>query len=947
MRNHSYTLVGFLSLMVMTGMLNAQSGITWHPLHEPGSGGRINSLAISPYNPDHYLVGGDMLGIGVSFDQGEHWEGGFGLKSYEVNDFTFHPENEDTVWVGTLSGPYISTDKGLHWIEKRTGMAAISAGNYSSPIQKILFVPGNPLHLLAFEGTHRNWGNANAHWGGVWESLDGGGTWNLRSSIGQPGDWPGIVAVQFAAGNDSVLFAAHQKLGVFKSTDTGKTWERTGKGTIMGDPSGIVCDPFNDSVIYVSTYCYEQDGWQPGAIFKSTDQGQSWIKKIKGLNQSSATVKGNTASFSALAVSTSDPEILYAGDLCNWPSGMYRSADGGESWVNVLEGGKYGSIVKAYVPGPKMYALAVSPTDANRMIAGNSETVYQTKDGGSTFKDITSACVATDPERFSGNGYSGLCAVDFQYNPVVPGHSMFGAMDDGFFWQSRDGYQSWKWGGNGLSHWGGSSEISVGGVAGSVIYVTLGQAGKFKSIARSTDGGDSWVELNSSNSAGLPAKNTGGKMATSIYVNPADTRLVWAVVGGDLLRSLNGAGSWSTILSGKGAQKINASRQDPLKFYISTNEGIYRTTDGETFSLMPGSPVQAVEIRVDPFNDERVYASVWRQPSADAGLYRYDGQHWKRIWDNAFVYGISVDPSDSSRIIVSTHDHPYHDYTAATGVFLSEDYGKTFFAVNDGLPVLRVQCVRFNPFNPREVVCGTGGRGYFLGNLRYPDTTFEASETIPARLCDRQTGLYFIQNDQAMGYAGDQDTLIFERVNFNKAYPVFSLTGKNSGTENINVELYMDDVQTGMVTIPAGTVASSIFTDTIPARTGLHKVTLIITGSGEQKGEISSFTFGSPETTGRIDQMPQNHHFIRLYPNPVTGQRLNIKFTGFDMNREYTVRMVSMSGDLIYQKTDIIGSSGIFTVILPAKQEITGIHMVNIFSGGRRIFSDLVVLAKS
>ncbi|MBD3346812.1 MAG: hypothetical protein GF401_17280, partial [Chitinivibrionales bacterium] len=103
----------------------AATQIEWTPLHEPGSGGRLTSIAVSPHDPNHVLLGGDMLGIGVSFDKGDSWLATFGLPSWEIGDFTFHPENPDIIWAATMSGPCKSTDKGVTWASKRNGMPDI------------------------------------------------------------------------------------------------------------------------------------------------------------------------------------------------------------------------------------------------------------------------------------------------------------------------------------------------------------------------------------------------------------------------------------------------------------------------------------------------------------------------------------------------------------------------------------------------------------------------------------------------------------------------------------------------------------------------------------------------------------------------------------------------------------------------------------------------------
>src|SRR3569833_1120863 len=80
--------------------------LSWKPLEEPGSGGVIVGLAISPHDSRRLLVSGDMLGVGRSDDGGKSWQPTFGFSSWEMADFTFDPRNPNLVWVGSMSGPY-------------------------------------------------------------------------------------------------------------------------------------------------------------------------------------------------------------------------------------------------------------------------------------------------------------------------------------------------------------------------------------------------------------------------------------------------------------------------------------------------------------------------------------------------------------------------------------------------------------------------------------------------------------------------------------------------------------------------------------------------------------------------------------------------------------------------------------------------------------------------
>jgi hypothetical protein len=57
-------IVTFLVVALLPHLAAAQtaSRISWQPLREPGSGGAITGLSVSPHDRQRLLIGGDMLG---------------------------------------------------------------------------------------------------------------------------------------------------------------------------------------------------------------------------------------------------------------------------------------------------------------------------------------------------------------------------------------------------------------------------------------------------------------------------------------------------------------------------------------------------------------------------------------------------------------------------------------------------------------------------------------------------------------------------------------------------------------------------------------------------------------------------------------------------------------------------------------------------------------------
>ncbi len=682
--------------------------IQWSPLYEPGCGGWLTSVAISPHNPKHVLLGGDMLGIGLSTDGGDNWQSTFGLPSWEIADFTFHPASPHTVWVGTMSGPCVSNDGGRHWRLMRNGFPPVSDWHYSAPIQKVLIYPQDPQHLLAFGGSHRQWYSpGKPMWGGVWESRDGGGTWKHLSTVSPDGN---IVAVEPAGRTFRTFYVAVAGAGVFCSTDGGRTWEPRNNGLPHLQVMDIAVHPQRPEVLWAAMSNYQSSPGQPvlpGGIYRSTDGGKSWYPATDGLSTESSADPNFTARYEAIAVAPSNPAILLTADTAWDGSTLYRSTDGGRTWRAIL---RRQDVDCAYPAGLGATVIEFAPHSADVAFVAGSEYALRTRDGGKTWSDVTA--FRTKSGTWRGRGYSGLCCVNFRFNPHNPRHAVLLAMDHGNFCQSRDGLQSWTWGGDGMPLWGGGRDVAFGDAGGNVMFVTLGQSGNFEGIARTRDGGKTWTLLAGAQH-GLPERYARAEVG-GIYCTSA--REVWAVVGGKLYHSEDGGDHWRVIHEGPGLTWITATSV-PRTFTVCGESGVWRTRDGKRFEPIPGAPKPSTWVAVDPRNPNRIYVTSWRN-AEQGGLWRYEGGKWTRLHKDRYIARVAICPSNPGRLAVATNDHPYHDVCFATGVWVSADGGRTWSQQNRGLPCLRGEVITFNPHDPQQLIFGSMGRGFFVGRWR-------------------------------------------------------------------------------------------------------------------------------------------------------------------------------------------------------------------------------------
>ncbi len=698
-------LVAFACLL-FSFSARAGTDFEWSPLLEPGVGGQVTSLSVSPFDSNRVLAGGDLLGTALSTDGGDTWQSTFGFSGggHTVEQYTW--VSSTNVWAATGRGPYLSTDGGLNWTNKRSGFPSFTVSTgMTAPVQKILVDPNNSSRLLAFIGNFRRFNSSNGYTnlGEVWESLNGGDTWSLKSTMNANRHIDNAVyksSVATSGDTDDDTIYATSGGAFFRSDDDGATWTQLGTGLSGGSKWWVTSSPTNKATVWVVT---------SSGIYKSTDSGANFSLSSTGIPSGST--------FRVVEVDQVDDgvEVLYATvRISTSDRGVWRSGDGGANWVRTNYA-NYPS--NAYVnTDPKV--LTIDPSDSDNVFMGNNETIYGTTDAGANW--VISSSDALGSGFFAGTGYSGLVAEDFYFNPFDTNESALAGLDSGK-WFSRDDLLSWKFaaGGRnkGASTFNGTQEIAFTNTSGAsqVIYLAEGQFNFGTRLIRTTNGGELWSARN------LPSGTSND--IQDLYVHPTNTDTVWLVRSNNLYRSTDGGNSWTELTSGISGT-IRTIAADPVAapntIYAGSSNGVYKATDGINFTEL-GFPQDGVtEITIDPVKSDRIYVINRRDSSSSQrGVYRYDGDTdtWTTIVLNATIKSINdvaIDPVDNTRVFVSSDQDPFKSNTNESGVWLQEG-SDPFVQVNSGLPNLRVQSLTFKP-GTSLLVASTNGRGYFVAD---------------------------------------------------------------------------------------------------------------------------------------------------------------------------------------------------------------------------------------
>lgn len=655
--------------------VNAIQNLHFRSIGPAAMDGRIDEFAVPRHDPNTIYVASATGGVWKSTNRGTTWKPIFDDQPVSsIGAIEVAPSDPSIVWVGTGEannrqtsswgdGVYRSTDAGATWTH--VGL------DDSFQVSRIVIDPMNP-QIVYVAALGNLWGPGGER--GLYKTIDGGKSWQRVLYVDEN---TGIADVEMDLQSPQTLFAAAYERrrtvyglngggpssALYKTTDGGATWRKLDKGLPYEHDNadtgriGISIYPRDPRIVYARVEHVSNSG-----VFRSTDGGETWEKR-----------------------SAVDPRPSYFSQILVDPNNYLRVWLPGGGLAHSDDGGK------TFLPDPSkqglqtihadFHAVWIDPDDSRYMITGSDGGVYISHDAGEKWNYVNTIpvgqvyAVATDSETpfhvcggFQDNG--SWCGPVRTRNPKGIFNSDWSRVMDG------DGFHV-------APNPKDSNIVFVEGQNGKLIRLNrrTNEWALIRPMPEKLDGPPYRWQWNSP----LIATRQGNLFSAANYVfKSTDEGNTWAKISPDL-----------------------TTNADPTKLAIlgeSANPKMLERDYGE------GSYPCITALGVSDLSEQIIWAGT---EDGNLQVTKDGGQHWSNVIGSSVLphgmYVSYVTPSSFSEgtAYVTFDGHRNGDF--GIYVFRTDDYGKTWTRITDGIPGNRdtAEVIREDPYNRNLLFLGT------------------------------------------------------------------------------------------------------------------------------------------------------------------------------------------------------------------------------------------------
>ncbi len=430
-------------------------------------------------------------------------------------------------------------------------------------------------------------------------------------------------------------------------------------GPFRGGRAGTVTGVVNNRNLYYM-------GTAGGGVWKTEDAGNTWVSISDGYFG---------GSIGAVAVSESDPNIIYVGEgeqtlrgNVSSGKGLWKSTDAGESWTFIgLPKSEHISRIRIHPQNPDVLYVGVI---GNLWKPNPERGLYKSTDGGQSWSKIL---------YVSDKAGIGDVILDPNNSRIIYAST----------WQmKRNGYR-------------------------------MDSGGPDSKVFRSFDAGKTWEDI--SEFDGLPDFPWG---IVGIAISPVNSKRIWLLVeaeDGGLFRSDDGGNKWKKINSNRALRqrawyytRIYADTQNADKVFIMNVSYGVSTDGGKTFTLKNAPHGDHHDLWIDPNDNQRMAIA----DDGGAQVSNDGGENWTTYFNQptAQFYRVTTDDSFPYRIYGAQQDN--------TTVRIKHRSSGVVIAESDWEPSAGGESAHLAPDpNNNDIVYGGTFKGYMMRKDHSTDQT--------------------------------------------------------------------------------------------------------------------------------------------------------------------------------------------------------------------------------
>jgi photosystem II stability/assembly factor-like uncharacterized protein len=357
--------------------------------------------------------------------------------------------------------------------------------------------------------------------------------------------------------------------------------------------TGVVGDP--------KTYYMGTTG---GGLWKTEDMGISWRNVSDGYFK--------TGSVGAIAVSESDPNVVYVGMgehavrgvMTHHGDGVYKSTDGGKTWKRV--GLELTQHISRIIVHPKDANIVWVAAQGALYSHSQQRGVFKSTDGGATWKNVLFVDDKTGAAELSldMNNPRILYAAMWEHGRL-PWKVISGGPGSGLY-KSTDAGETWQRLKEGLPEEMGKMSIAVSRSNPEKVYALIESDSDKEAggLFVSNDGGKKWSQVTNDHRLVQRAW-----YYIELFVDPKNENTVY-VLSAAALRSTDGGKTWEALSGTHGDyHDLWINPDNPGNFIISNDGGSAITFNGgKSWSSQMNMPTaQFYRINVDNQFPYRIY----------------------------------------------------------------------------------------------------------------------------------------------------------------------------------------------------------------------------------------------------------------------------------------------------------------------------------------------------